>query len=468
VSVPASAPVAVPMTVTPHPLRWLWLAGAAFGVLAIGIASASLAPALPVLIQLLHVSPAGLRWFAGSFPLVLALLVGPGVVLGDLLGHVRVYLLGAIVFAVACVIGAEASMSFGLLLVARIGQGAGAALMLAQSIGYAVKWLGRTERIIACGLFAFAYVGGSQFGSFLSTVLASRLVWNGTWWIAFALALVSGALAAPLFTQRLPLKVDGRGLAVGALAFFGAAIVMIPSTASDVSGWPLFYLIPLIIGAAVLAAAVVLEVRRHGVGFGAGAPIVALLVAAGGAHLSMVYVYLQIVLGFGYGQGNLISLIATSGAFFGAAVGVVLAFSLDQRVATVAGALLIAVGALLTLSTLDSGGYLIGATDATLSSFGLALLLTALVRARTTAPVLVFVLLPIGGALGAELMSLLAVVPDIPADPGAGDVRASSIDSTTATTHAVALACLILLVAAAAIAFFLGPKGRSSSDTPAA
>src|SRR5690242_15069735 len=120
-----------PVTATPT-LRRLWLAGAALGVLVGSAAGSALGVALPSLFSDLQLHDLTLlRWITAAFMVTFAVGIVPAAVLGDLVGHARVLMVGAIVFALGSIGGATAGSGGGLLL-ARLAQGAGAALIVPQ------------------------------------------------------------------------------------------------------------------------------------------------------------------------------------------------------------------------------------------------------------------------------------------------------------------------------------------------
>src|SRR5690242_10149835 len=205
------------VTVVPHRLRWLWLVGAALGVFTAGVAGTALGAALPTLVRDLALPVSELRWITAGSPLAFAVLVVPAAVAGRLLGPVRVYLVGAVVLALASVIGAVAG-SAAVLELGRLGQGAGAALLVPQMVVYALAYLPPVERAVVCGLFAAAFVGGSALGPLLGSTLVEHASWRTVLWLAAVLTVVAGLTGAPLAAQRLPIRLDLRALLVALIA----------------------------------------------------------------------------------------------------------------------------------------------------------------------------------------------------------------------------------------------------------
>jgi MFS family permease len=88
---------------------------------------------LPAIMQDFGVQSQAVQWVLNGSLLPLAGLLVFGGRLGDLLGRRRIFLLGLAVFAGASAVGGLAP-SFPLLLLARVAQGAGGALMLPGSV----------------------------------------------------------------------------------------------------------------------------------------------------------------------------------------------------------------------------------------------------------------------------------------------------------------------------------------------
>src|SRR5262245_17423235 len=136
--------------VAPHPVRWLWLVGAALGVFAVGVGSTALSVALPTISREFALPLSQLRWIVAGPALTFAVLVVPAAVVGRLVGPARLYLLGALVLIVAGIVAATAHSGL-VLELARLGQGVGAALLVPQPVVYALAYLGRVEKACVCG-----------------------------------------------------------------------------------------------------------------------------------------------------------------------------------------------------------------------------------------------------------------------------------------------------------------------------
>jgi MFS family permease len=331
--------------VAPHPLRWLWLVGAAIGVFAVGVAASALNAALPTIVREFALPFWQLRWITAGPALTFAVLVVPAAVLGRLLGPVRLYLFGALVLVIAGLLGATAH-SAAVLELARLGEGVGAAFLVPQPVVYALAYLGRVERALVCGLFAVAFVGGSAVGPLVVSTLVTHTSWRSVLWLVVALAVVAGLAGAPLVAQRLPIRLDLRSLLVAVIALPAFAAIMLPLVARDVSDWTLWSYASVSVGIVLFAVCLVIEATRRGARAGIAAPILAVVALAGSTHLTLLFVYLQAVAGHSPQTVSYLGLLGAVGALLSAALAMVLGFWLDDRFAAIGGVAFIGLAAL--------------------------------------------------------------------------------------------------------------------------
>src|SRR5215472_18137918 len=106
----------------PSPTWTLVLAG--MGIFMTALDNMVVATALPVLRTSLHAGLAGLEWTVNAYLLSFACLILTGAALGDRFGRRRMFIVGVGVFTVASA-AAALSPSVGVLIAARVAQGAG-------------------------------------------------------------------------------------------------------------------------------------------------------------------------------------------------------------------------------------------------------------------------------------------------------------------------------------------------------
>ncbi len=175
--------------------------------------------ALPAIQRDLGFSAAGLSWTLNAYLIAfggLLLLAGR---LGDLIGRKTMFLAGNAVFTAASLL-AGAATTPGLLIAARLLQGAGSAMASAVVLGILVTlFTDPAERAKAIGVFSFTGAAGASIGQVLGGVLTDALSWH---WIFF-INLPIGAATVLLAIRVLPAD-RGAGLAAGA-DVLGAALV---------------------------------------------------------------------------------------------------------------------------------------------------------------------------------------------------------------------------------------------------
>jgi EmrB/QacA subfamily drug resistance transporter len=212
--------------------------------------------ALPALQATFHATSGGIQWVVQGYALFGAALLLLGGAIGDHYGRRRTYVWGVALFALASA-GCGASFSLGQLVAARAVQGIGAALLIPQGLSILSASFSGEERGRAIGTWSawtgvFAAVGPVVGGWLLQ-------VWS--WRLIFLLNLPV-ALLVLMLAPCIPEShggVDGEAQpldwlgAVLATTGFAAAIYAL-SFAPEIGWRNLRVVVPLVIGAVLLAA----------------------------------------------------------------------------------------------------------------------------------------------------------------------------------------------------------------------
>jgi hypothetical protein len=151
--------------------------------------------ALPAIMQGFGVQSQAVQWVLNGSLLPLAGLLVFGGRLGDLLGRRRVFVIGLVVFAGASAVGGLAP-SFSLLLVARVAQGIGGALMLPGSVALLSAAFPPEKRGSALGTMGGVAAVAGALGPTIGGVLATVS------WRAVLLVNVPLAVACVYLTLR--------------------------------------------------------------------------------------------------------------------------------------------------------------------------------------------------------------------------------------------------------------------------
>ncbi len=212
----------------------------------------------------LQANAADLQWVVNAYLLPLSALLLFGGALGDRFGRRLILILGTSLFAVCSLLCAVAPNLLWLL-IGRALQGAGAALLLPNSLAVLGESFEGEARGRAIGIWAASSAIMGAVGPVIGGWLIDIVSWRAIFLINLPLAL--GAIAMALAFVRDPLvdnkkqTLDARGsvlatAALGALAF-GLTI------GSGPSGWTLPAIVAVALSAAFAIAFVVLE-RRLG------------------------------------------------------------------------------------------------------------------------------------------------------------------------------------------------------------
>jgi MFS family permease len=171
---------------SPH-YKWIALSNTTLGVLMASLNATSLIIALPVIFRGIRIDPlspgsfAYLLWILMGYLLVTAVLVVSLGRLGDMFGRVKMYNLGFVIFT-AGALGASVTWSTGSagaieLIVFRMIQAVGGAILMANSAAILTDAFPETQRGMALGVNQIAALGGSFLGILVGGFL-SQFSWR--------------------------------------------------------------------------------------------------------------------------------------------------------------------------------------------------------------------------------------------------------------------------------------------------
>ncbi|MDX6291529.1 MAG: hypothetical protein QOH50_604 [Kribbellaceae bacterium] len=197
--------------------------------------------ALPAIGSELHASSGGLQLVVGSYGIANATLLVVGGRLGDGFGRKRLFLIGLTGFTLISLICAIAP-TIGVLLAARVVQGAAAAAMTPQVLATISSLLTGTHRARAMAMFGVAGGLAAALGQILGGVLVSANVFGLGWRAVFLVNVPVGVVAVVAAVKLLPetraaqrLRVDVAGAGLLALAL---VLLLLPLTEGRPLGWP--------------------------------------------------------------------------------------------------------------------------------------------------------------------------------------------------------------------------------------
>jgi EmrB/QacA subfamily drug resistance transporter len=242
------------MTITPTDrprasLGWV-LVITAVAALVVALDQLVVATALQTIREDLNASMESLEWTVNAFSLSFAALMIPGAEFADRIGRKRAYLSGLVLFAVASVACALAP-NVGLLITARVVQGAGGALISPAALALLTGATPPQKRGAVMGIYAavmgLAVVGGPLVGG----AVAQGVAWQWIFWINIpVIALVLPFAAVKLSeTKGSPARPDFLGIGLAAASMFGLVWGLVRS--GD-SGWTSAEVLGALIGGGLL------------------------------------------------------------------------------------------------------------------------------------------------------------------------------------------------------------------------
>jgi EmrB/QacA subfamily drug resistance transporter len=170
--------------------KWLPLAITSLAVLIIVIDTTLLNVSLGVIIRDLKTDIQSIQWVITAYSLTLAALTITGGRLGDLFGRKKMFVLGALIFAIGS-FTASISHHVGTLIIGEsIIEGIGAALMMPASASLLVATYKGRERAIALGAWGGVAAAGSAIGPVLGGYLTSHYGWRWGFRINVFVALI--------------------------------------------------------------------------------------------------------------------------------------------------------------------------------------------------------------------------------------------------------------------------------------
>jgi MFS family permease len=261
---------------SPH-YKWIALSNTTLGMLMAALNATSLIIALPVIFRGIKINPLSpssfsyLLWILLGYMLVTAVLVVSLGRLGDMYGRVKMYNLGFLIFSLGALL-AGLTWSHGStgaleLIIFRMVQAVGGALLMANSAAILTDAFPQNQRGMALGINQIAALAGSFFGILVGGFLA-QFSWRWVFLFNVPIGLI-GTIWSYLALKEIdifhPAKIDWVGNTTFAV---GLAMVLIGITygikpyGTSAMGWGNPMVISLIAGGLVVLVAFVLLERK--------------------------------------------------------------------------------------------------------------------------------------------------------------------------------------------------------------
>ncbi len=315
--------------------------------------------ALPDIATSLHVkSNSDLSWIVTAYTLTFGGFLLLGGKIADRVGRRTVFMGGAVLFAVASMMGGL-SGNLGLLIAARALQGIGGALMSPAALSLlTVVFKEGEERNRALGIWSAITAGGAALGLILGGVLTEYASWRWVLFVNVPIAVIAVIGALRFVPESKDERAQGFDIPGAVLVTGGLMSLVYALVKGNDAGWGSFQTVgTLAVAAALLAGFVIVQVRSSAplVPFRlfrsrsvAGADLGALLVGAGiFAIFFFLILWMQVINGYSPIKAGLAFLPMTVLIGVGAGIGSQLLGKIGPRPLLTVGPLLAASGLLM-------------------------------------------------------------------------------------------------------------------------
>ena len=179
--------------------KWWTLGAMCFALFMIMLDNTVVNVALPSIQKDLGASISGLEWTINGYTLSFAVLLATGGRLGDIFGRRRMFLFGVVIFALSSATAGFAADATSLV-ISRVVQGVGAALMMPATLSIITDAFPAYERGKAMGMWAGVSALALAVGPVLGGFLTEHVSWRAIFYLNIPVAI--GAVTAALFAVR--------------------------------------------------------------------------------------------------------------------------------------------------------------------------------------------------------------------------------------------------------------------------
>lgn len=237
--------------ITDENRKWWTLGAMCFALFMIMLDNTVVNVALPSIQKDLGASISGLEWTINGYTLSFAVLLATGGRLGDIFGRRRMFLFGVVIFALSSATAGFAPDSTSLV-ISRVVQGVGAALMMPATLSIITDAFPPSERGKAMGTWAGVSALALAVGPVLGGFLTEHVSWRAIFFLNIPVAI--GAVVAALFAVResrdtsVGREVDYAGVAVLTAGLTALVLALVEGNSW---GWGSTSIVALLVVAAV-------------------------------------------------------------------------------------------------------------------------------------------------------------------------------------------------------------------------
>ncbi len=242
--------------------KWIALSVTTIGALMAAIDSTIVVLALPQMMQRLHANLVEMVWVIMAYILISTVLLLTFGRIADMFGRTKLYNLGFVVFTLGSAL-CGISRSGTQLILSRVVQGSGAALMMVNSTAIITEAFPPNERGRALGINGITWAMGGIVGPLLGGLILSLASWRWIFYINVPIGILGslwGFFALKELTPRTRgERFDGPGAATFSLSLVSLLFALTLGIELGFGSWPILAMFAFF---AVMLAAFFLRERR--------------------------------------------------------------------------------------------------------------------------------------------------------------------------------------------------------------
>jgi EmrB/QacA subfamily drug resistance transporter len=227
--------------------KWIVLSVTTIGSFMAAIDATIVILALPVMMVDLHADLVTMIWVIMGYLLVSTFFLLSFGRVADMFGRVRMYNLGFVIFAVGSAF-CGFSWNATILIIARLIQGSGAAMLVVNSVAIITEVFPPTERGKALGINSITWSSGGIFGPILGGVILSFTSWRWIFFINVPIG-IAGSIWGYVVLKETSHRTKGEKFDFfGAFSFsFGLLALLLALTQGIAASWLSWWIIALFI-----------------------------------------------------------------------------------------------------------------------------------------------------------------------------------------------------------------------------
>ena len=241
--------------------KWWTLAAVSFGLFMIMLDNTVVNVALPAIQEDLGADLSQLQWIVAGYALTFAALMLIGGKLADAFGRRLIFVIGIVIFTLAS-LWCGLSDTGEMLIVARVVQGAGAALMNPATLSIISATFPPKQRGAAIGIWAGVSALALAIGPLVGGLLTEHLSWHWIFFVNVPVGVIAIAASLMLITEskdETHVSLDLPGLGTSALGLFALTYGLIEA---NTYGWTSARIVGSFVVAVVALASFVMIERR--------------------------------------------------------------------------------------------------------------------------------------------------------------------------------------------------------------